>query len=154
MSLDELAGMEVLARRVRNELAAAGLPVIPDVNPVLAGGAEVEVDRGRDMSGDVFVEWFASPRLRECTSRAFSLWQLDDPLLRHSSQIAAAMMQAMAAILTSAGFTIEDANYEYRSHQLRVLSGPCPRVRPMWSLRDDELAIPGWKTASPGEDAS
>jgi hypothetical protein len=39
---------------------------------------------------------------------------LDDPLLRHSSQIAAAMMQAMGAILTSAGFTVEEANDEYR----------------------------------------
>jgi hypothetical protein len=102
----------------------------------------------------VFVGWSASPRLRECTGRAFSLRQLDDPLLRHSSQIAAAMMQAMAAILTSAGFTVEDANYEYRSHQLRVVSGPAPGVPPMWSLREDELAMPGWKTASPGEDAS
>jgi hypothetical protein len=154
MSPDELAGMEVLARWVRNELAAAGLPVIPDVNPVLAGGAEVEVDPGRDVSGGVFVGWSASPRLRECAGRTFSLRQLNDPLLRHSSQIAAAMTQAMAAILTSAGFTVEDANDEYRSDQLRVVSGPAPGVPPMWSLREDELTMPGWKTASPGEDVS
>jgi hypothetical protein len=43
----------------------------------------------------------------------------DDSLLRHSSQVAAATMQAMATILTSAGFTVEDANDEHRSHRLR-----------------------------------
>jgi hypothetical protein len=89
ISGDELAGIEALARRVRNELAAAGLPVVPDVDPVLAGGAMVEVDDGADMAGGVFAGWSASPRLRECTSRAFGLRMLDDPLLRHSSQIAA-----------------------------------------------------------------
>jgi hypothetical protein len=63
------------------------------------------------------------------------------------------MMQAMAAILTSAGFTVKDANDEYRPHQLRVVSGPVPGALPMWSLRDDEVATPGWKATSPGEDA-
>jgi hypothetical protein len=154
MSADELAGMETLAQRVRNELAAAGLPVVPGVNPVLAGGAEVEVDDGADMAGGVFAGWFASPRLRECTSRAFRLRMLDDPLLRHSSQIETAMMQAMAAILSSAGFTVVEANDEYRPHQLRVVSGPAPGVPPLWSLRDDEVAMPGWEDTSPGEDAS
>src|SRR5579863_5602653 len=111
ISGDELAGMEALACRVRNELAAAGLPVlVPGLDPVLAAGAEVEVDDGADAAGGVFAGWSASPRLRECASRAFRLRLLDDPLLRHSSQIAAAMMQAMATILTSAGFTVEDAD--------------------------------------------
>jgi hypothetical protein len=154
MSGDELAGMEALALRVRNELAAAGLPVVPDLNPVLAGGAVVEVDDGADMAAGVFAGWSASPRLRECTSHAFGLRLLDDPLLRHSSQIAAAMMQAMAAILTSAGFTVEDANNEYRPHELRVVSGPAAGVPPMWSLRDDEVAMPGWEDTSPGEGPS
>jgi|SRR5215469_12261983 len=146
VSADELAGMEALARRVRNELATAGLPVpAPGLNPVLAGGAEVTVDPGADTAGGVFAGWAASPRLQECTSRALRLRLLDDPLLRHASQIAAAMMQAMATILTSAGFTVEAANDEYRPHQLRVKDGPAPGEPPPWSLRDDELAMPGWK---------
>ncbi|XUL85585.1 hypothetical protein ACQ86D_01900 [Streptomyces galilaeus] len=62
----------------------------------------------------------SGPRQRECASRAFRLRLLDDPVLCHSSAIAAAMMQAMAAILASAGFAVEDAHDEYRSHQLRV----------------------------------
>jgi hypothetical protein len=155
MSGDELAGMEALALRVRNELAAAGLPVLaPGLYLVLAGGAEVEVDDGADRAGGVFAGWSASPRLRECASRALRLRLLDDPPLWYSSQIAAAMMQAMAAILTSAGFTVEDANDEYRPHRLRVVSGPTPGLPPMWSLRDDELSMPGWQAASPAEDAS
>jgi hypothetical protein len=155
VSADELAAREGLASRVRNELAAAGLPVLARaLNPVLAGGADVMVDNGADTAGGVFVDWSASPRLQECTSRALRLRLLDDPLLRHSSQVAAAMMQAMATILTSAGFTAEDANDEYRPHQLRVVNGPAPGTPPMWSLRDDELAMPGWKASGPGEDPS
>jgi hypothetical protein len=155
VSADELAGMEALACRVRNELAAAGLPVLPPgMNPVLAGGAEVMVDGGADMAGGVFAGWSASPRLRACTSRAFRLRLLDDPLLRHSSEIAAAMMQAMAAILTSAGFTVEDANDEYRPHQLRVIDGPAQGIPPMWSLRDEEVTMPAWKTSDPREGTS
>ena len=154
VSADKLAGMEALARRVRNELAAAGLPVpASGLNPVLAAGAEVMVDDGADTAGGVFAGWSTSPRLHECTRRALRLRLLDDPLLRHSSQIAAAMMQAMAAILTSAGFTVEDANDEYRPYQLRVVNGP-QAMPPMWSLRDEELTMPGWRTTNPGESAS
>jgi hypothetical protein len=58
-------GFSSLYPRVRDELAAAGLPVpAPGLNPVLAGGAEVMVDGGADMAGGVFVRWSASPRLR------------------------------------------------------------------------------------------
>jgi hypothetical protein len=134
VSADELAGLQTLARRVRSELAAAGLPVPARIDPVLAGGAQVLVDDGADPAGGVFVRWRASPRLRECTSRAFRLRQLDDPLLRHSAEIKAAMMRAMAAILTSAGFTVQDADDNYRSYQLRVVAGPAPGVPPMWAL--------------------
>jgi hypothetical protein len=146
VSAEERAGMERLASRVRNELAAAGLPVItPGLDPVLACGAEVDIDDGDDAAGGVFVGWLPSPRVRASTSRAFRLRQLDDPLLRHSSAITAAMMQAMDAILTSAGFTIEDANDDYRTHQLRVTDGPALGTAPTWALRDDEATMPGWQ---------
>src|SRR5260370_31853434 len=107
VSADELAAIEALALRVRNELATAGLPVLaPGLHPVLAAGAEVMTDAGADPAGGVFAGWYASPRLQECTSRALRLRRLDDPLLRHSSQTASAMMQAMPTILTAAGFTV------------------------------------------------
>jgi hypothetical protein len=155
VSAEELAGMEKLARRVRTELAAAGLPVpAPGLSPVLAGGAEVEVDDGADTAGVVFVRWTASPRLQACTSRALRLRRLDDPLLRHSAQIAAAMMQAMAAILTSAGFTVQDAHDDYRPYELRVAAGPTPDVPPIWSLRGDEVAMADQQARDPDEGAS
>jgi hypothetical protein len=149
---EERAGMETLAWRVRNELAAAGLPVLaPGMDSALIGGAEVSVDDGADAGGGVFVGWSASPRLRACTSRTFGLKLLDDPLLRHSSVVGAAMMQAMMTVLASAGYTVEDANDEYRSHELRVVRGPGPGVPPMWAVRDEELAMPGWETGHPGQ---
>ncbi|MEU5609736.1 hypothetical protein AB0H03_13555 [Streptomyces sparsogenes] len=153
VSAEEAERQEALASRVRNELTAAGLPVLtPGLDRVLASGAEVEVDDGADAAGGVYVGWLTSPRLRECTRRAFRLRLLSDPLLRHSSEIAAAMMKSMAAILASAGFTVEDANDEYRSHQLRVTDGPA-QAAPMWTLRDEEVAMSGWPAASPGDSA-
>ncbi|MFB6977590.1 hypothetical protein [Streptomyces scopuliridis] len=147
---EEAASLESLARKVRNELAAAGLPVLASgLNPVLAGGAEVDVDEGADAAGGVFVAWRASPRLRDCASRAFRLKQLDDPALWHSSAVGAAMMQAMAAILASAGFSVEDARDEYRPQQLRVLASPPSGQQPVWQRRDDELAMPGWSQDGP-----
>ncbi|MEV0736698.1 hypothetical protein AB0I51_12160 [Streptomyces sp. NPDC050549] len=118
----------------------------PDLDRVLASGAEVEVDDGADAPDGVYVGWLISPRLRERAGRAFRLRLLDDPVLCHSSEIAAAMMQAMAAILASAGFAVEDANDEYRSHQLRVTDEPAQAV-PMWTLRDEEATMPGRQPA-------
>ncbi|MFD8133591.1 hypothetical protein [Streptomyces mirabilis] len=121
---EESAALESLAWKVRNELAAAGLPVLASgMNPVLTGGAG----------------------LRACASRAFRLKQLDEPVLRHSSAVGAAMTEAMAQVLASAGFSVEDARDEYRPQQLRVLAGPPSGQQPVWQLRDDELALPGWQ---------
>ncbi|GAA2371372.1 hypothetical protein [Streptomyces cuspidosporus] len=151
VSAEESAALEALAGKVRNELAAAGLPVLaPGLDPVLAGGAEVDIDDGADAAGGVFVAWQASPRLRARARRAFGLKQLDEPVLRHSSAVGAAMMQAMAAVLASAGFSVEDAPDEYRPQQLRVLAGPSSKQQPVWSLRDDGLALPGWHDAPVG----
>ncbi|MFE4535225.1 hypothetical protein ACFRKB_09100 [Streptomyces scopuliridis] len=150
VSAEEAASLESLAWKVRNELAAAGLPVFASgLMPVLAGGAEVDIDEGADAAGGVFVAWQASPRLRDCAVRAFGLKQLDDPVLWHSSAVRAAMMQAMAAILASAGFSIEDARDEYRPQQLRVLASPPSGQRPVWLHRDDDLAMPGWSHDDP-----
>ena len=79
LGAEESTALQKLARRVRDELAAAGLPVVaPELDPVLAGGAEVDIDDGDDAAGGVFVGWQSSPRLRACTSRAFRLKQLDE----------------------------------------------------------------------------
>jgi hypothetical protein len=96
--------MEALALRVRNELAAAGLPVLaPGVNRILVSGAEVEVDGGADAASGIFVGWSASPRLRECAVRAFRLRLLDDPLLRHSSQVGAQWCKPWGVMVKTVG---------------------------------------------------
>jgi hypothetical protein len=64
------------------------------------------------------------------------------------------MMQAMTTILTSAGFTIQDAHDDYRPYELRVATGPSPDVPPIWSLRGDEVAMAGQQARDPDEGAS
>jgi hypothetical protein len=64
------------------------------------------------------------------------------------------MMQAMAAILTSAGSTVQDADDDYRPYHLRVVDGPAPDVPPIWSLRDDEVAMADQDASDPDQDAS
>ncbi|MFI6408492.1 hypothetical protein [Streptomyces sp. NPDC050548] len=108
-----------------------------------------EVDDGSGAAYGVHVGRLISPRLRERASRAFRLRLLDGPVLCHSSEIAAAMMmKAVAAIPASAGFAVEDAKDEYRSHQLRVTVGPAQAV-PVGALRDDEVTVPGRQAAGP-----
>jgi hypothetical protein len=60
----------------------------------------------------------------------------------------------MAAILTAAGFTIQDANDDYRPYELRVADGPAPGVPPIWSLRDEEVAMAGQEAADPDQRTS
>ncbi|MGW6706429.1 hypothetical protein ACWGDE_16250 [Streptomyces sp. NPDC054956] len=152
VTTEELKAMETLARRVRNELAAAGLPVLaPDLDSSFSGGAEVDIDDGADSAGGVFVSWAAAPSLRASTSRTFRAWQRSDPQLqqpdepvlrrmRHSSEIDAAMMGAMAAILASAGYTTQDAQDSYRPHHLRVTAGPASGSTPLWAPHDEEAS--------------
>ncbi|MET7476890.1 hypothetical protein ABZT17_21305 [Streptomyces sp. NPDC005648] len=148
VSAEESAALEALACKVRNELAAAGLPVIaPGLDPALTGGAEVDIDDGADAAGGVYVAWQPSSRLRACASRAFRLKQLNEPVLAHSSAVGVALMHAMSAVLTSAGFRVEETRDEYRPHQLRILNGPPPGQPPVWSFRDDELTLSGWQDA-------
>ena len=149
---EELAGREALAGQVRRELVAAGLPVVAEgLGSELASGAEVEVDPVDDAAGGVYIVWQESPRLRHCALRAFRLRQLDEPVLQHSYAIGAAMMEAIATILASAGFSVEDARNEYRPQQMRVLAAPPSGRQPTWQLRGDELTLPGWPQGATGD---
>ncbi|MER6678958.1 hypothetical protein [Streptomyces sp. NPDC000983] len=61
--------LEQLAQRVRDELAAAGLPLVtPGLSPELAVGAEVRADMwNHHFHGEepeVVVSWKVSPQLR------------------------------------------------------------------------------------------
>lgn len=63
-------------------------------------------------------------------------------------------MQAMAAILTAAGFTIQDANDDYCPYELQVTDGPAPGAPPIWSLRDEKVATVGQEAADPDQRTS
>ncbi|MFD9451555.1 hypothetical protein ACFWBC_00335 [Streptomyces sp. NPDC059985] len=111
---EEAARQEALATSARNEPAAAGLPLLaPDLRPVPAGGAYVDVDPGADAAGGVRAR-ADEPRLRECALRAHRRLQPSDdvPAMRHCDAVEVAMMGAMTALLTSAGCTVEDPQDE------------------------------------------
>lgn len=150
-------GTEVLAERVaarvRDELVAAGLPVVvPGLNPVLSQGVEVIVDPFDDDAGGVSVAWRSSPRLQSCVLRAVRLNLLDDPAFAHQRVVLEAMLAAVTAILESAGFTVRDSLNDYAPFTLEVLAGP--GGDPSWGLREEEVAVPGRSTdgrgSSPG----
>ncbi|MGO1055720.1 hypothetical protein [Crossiella sp. CA198] len=147
---EELGRREFLAVCVRDELAAAGLPVVPktlasDLHP----GAEVSVDPGQDSAGGVHVEWTASPRLSHVGRRAVTSGQMDHPVIGHSFRIGEAMAEAMTAVLRSAGYTVQPSRDEYRISGIQVTAGPPLGSEPVWALTDEELRI----TASPANQA-
>ncbi|WP_326615251.1 hypothetical protein OG949_40885 (plasmid) [Streptomyces scopuliridis] len=144
-----LAERERIAARVRDELMAAGLPVVaPGLNPVLSQGVEVTVDPFDDDVGGVSVAWRSSPRLRSCVLRAVKLNLLDDPAFAHQRVVLEAMLPAITAILVSAGFTVRDSLNDHAPFTLEVLAGP--GGSPSWGLREEEVAVSGWSGSSPG----
>lgn len=95
---------------VREELVAAGLPVVqPEREDRSVGGASVIDDS--DNSG-VWVDWIVSGALSDASVRAMAAgaWQRDGssmhPAIRHSGTVKFTMRDAMAAILTEAGFDV------------------------------------------------
>ncbi|WHT19713.1 hypothetical protein N8J89_01065 [Crossiella sp. CA-258035] len=150
---EELARREFLAVCVRDELAAAGLAVVPRTfSGDLYPGAEVSVDPGRDEIGGVHVDWVVSPRLRACARRAVNSGRLDDPAIGYSYRVGEAMVAAMTAILREAGYTVQPSRDEYRIGELQVTAGPGPEVTPVWALTDEELR-PGASPANQADSA-
>ncbi|MFG1808270.1 hypothetical protein [Streptomyces sp. NPDC049040] len=148
-----LAERERIAARVRDELVAAGLPVVaPGLNPVLAQGVEVTVDPFDDAAGGVSVGWKSSPRLQSCVLRAVKHSLLDDPALAHQQVVLEAMLAAITAILGSAGFTVRDSLNDYAPFTLEVPAGP--GGSPSWGPREEEVAVSGWSGSSAGESES
>lgn len=147
---EALNRLQFLAACARDELAAAGLPIVPTgMDTCLVGGVEVVIDQGKDTGGGVFAGWVVGPRLSSCVRHAVCANEMSAPVLEYARTIKDTMSRAMAAILTAAGFTVEDANDEYRTQQLRVVSGHDKGVAPLWALRDDELELWGWKRDNP-----
>ncbi|MFJ7216675.1 hypothetical protein [Amycolatopsis sp. NPDC098790] len=131
--------LEVLATRVRQELAAAGLPVIPGDQPVPVGlaGAVVKLDV-LDPRG-VLVDWRAHAVLLDASQDAWA----EDPLRERGEceaigalvvTIDAAMAEAMRKILTTAGFEVTGSGNDYVPDQLLVTRCLAPSP---WQARRD-----------------
>lgn len=147
-----LAERERIAARVRDELAAAGLPVMaPGLNRALSQGVEVNVDPFDDDAGGVSVSWSSSPRLENCVLHAARYTLLDDPVLAHQQVVLEAMLAAITAILTSAGFTVRDSRNDYAPFTVDVPAGP--GGSPSWALRAEEVTVPGRSADAGGASA-
>ncbi|MET9920021.1 hypothetical protein ABZZ04_23435 [Streptomyces sp. NPDC006435] len=134
-----VAERERIAARVRDELVAAGLPVVvPGLYPGLSQGAEVTVDGFDDDAGGVSVGWRSSPRLESRVLRAAELNLPDDPALLHQQVVMEAMLSAITAILVSAGFTVCENPNDYAPFTVSVPTGPDDG--PSWGTRKEETA--------------
>ncbi|MER7107912.1 hypothetical protein [Streptomyces sp. NPDC000229] len=125
---------QALASRVRDELAAAGLPLaVPHmtVDERFRVGADVFVEEEDDVAY-VFVAWRTHHALADASSGALLRGDLAHRAVLHHGKACRAMRDAMAEVLGSAGFVVEHADdvNEYRPLELRITSGPEPYVSP------------------------
>ncbi|MER5498695.1 hypothetical protein ABT096_16090 [Streptomyces sp. NPDC002561] len=140
-SSETLAERERIAARARDELVAAGLPVVvPGLYPGLSQGVEVTVDGFDDDAGGVCVGWRSSPRLENRVLRAAEFNLPDDPALVHQQVVMEAMLSAITAILVSAGFTVRENLNDYAPFTVAVPTGPSGG--PSWATRKEEMAPP------------
>jgi hypothetical protein len=118
-----LAERAELARAVRGDLAAAGLPLAPqDVGPEFAVGARVDVDPlDDDSGGGVVVAWSAHFVLVAAAMDALSEGRgADDPCIQLCGTAAKAMQDAIAEILSVAGYTVQKDWDDMQPFQLLV----------------------------------
>ncbi|MFI7675215.1 hypothetical protein [Actinophytocola sp. NPDC049390] len=107
----DLADDEVLRRRhtlaanVRDDLSAAGLPIVAE-SATLGTGVLVEVDPLDDESGGVIVDWTTHFMLRSAATDALSAGHRDHPAIRYSGTVSKIMHDAVADILETAGYTL------------------------------------------------
>ncbi len=135
-----LAKRAELARAVRDDLAAAGLPLAPqDVDPAFAVGASVDVDPLDDESGGgVVVAWTAHVVLLGAALDALSEGRgADDPCIQLAGTAEKAMQDAIAEILSVAGYTVEKDSDDLQPFHLLVTER---RVTASWRDRLDAQA--------------
>ncbi|TDC55723.1 hypothetical protein E1281_11145 [Actinomadura sp. KC345] len=121
---DTMARRAELARAVRDDLSAAGLPVVPeDADPSVSAGARVTVDPLNDEAGGVFVHWGVRYVLRSAAMDALvGGGGPGDACIRLSGGTSNAMQDAIAEILTIAGYDVQKDANDMAPYQLAVLS--------------------------------
>jgi hypothetical protein len=129
--------LDVLATTVREELMAAGLPVLAGNDPIGSVGAVVHADVP-ELRG-VTVDWQEHTVFWDASQEAWA----EDPhqegaecaaFGRLAGAIGEAMAEAMRKILTAAGLEVADSGNDYAPHQLLVTR--C-LARSPWQVRRD-----------------
>ena len=137
-----LAERERIAARVRDELTAAGLVVVPQTTNTmmwLRQGAEVTVDD--DDAGGVVIGWECHPVLRDRAQQVFIQKRYDDPGFLHHGAAQQAMLTAMTKILTSAGFTVVDNPDDMNPLTLSVQAAPTPNAPLTWEPLQESASL-------------
>ncbi|MFD6636111.1 hypothetical protein ACFWDN_09840 [Micromonospora chalcea] len=132
MAVSQPTAPNALAEAVRQELIAAGLPVLPWQPREALHSTGVSIE-GSEHDPGVWIDWVVSGVLRDAALRALEAGAYRrggsemHPAIRHSSTVKFAMMAAIAEILEAAGYRVERDADDYRPGELLVLeqqSGP------------------------------
>src|SRR5690349_15866516 len=111
---ETLAKRRALAVEVLNDLTVAGLPALLGTDQGtshLTPGAHVSVDPFADTAGGVYVAWATHFALRSAAMDALSEGREDDQAITLVGTAAKAMQDAIAEILTAAGYqVVKDAD--------------------------------------------
>ncbi|MEU9452099.1 hypothetical protein [Streptomyces sp. NPDC048277] len=113
-SPDVIAARNVLADKVCRELERGGLPVhrgdVEGDSSHEASGTCVHVDPS--ISGGVFAEWCTGEDLRDAAVEILERGDFSSipPALRHHETVVQCMAAALAGILASAGFEVQEAD--------------------------------------------
>ena len=114
---DELH-LEWLATRIRGDLAAAGLPIVDelDVTGTMAGvEVQTDVDEG------IHVSWRSHFVVTTVARHEHARLQKDGPGARFDEQVCIAMRAAMATILRASGYVFDENYYgDYTGYALWI----------------------------------
>ena len=117
---EQLESRRRLSQQVRNELAGAGLPVMSDVDPTLSYGVFTELDLRAPEDDAVYVSWQPHHLLGSAAMAQLGRGGGQSAVMSHFGAVVDAMTDAIAAILRSAGFQVEQME---ESPELRVTAG-------------------------------
>ncbi|WP_157745836.1 hypothetical protein [Micromonospora purpureochromogenes] len=124
MSSSQPVGPNALADAVRDELVAAGLPVLPwEPSEVRGTGVSILADAD---DPEVWIGWVESEAMRNAAITALQAGAYRPggsevhPALRHSSTVTSAMLAAIAEILVAVGFHVETDADDMRPSELLV----------------------------------
>jgi hypothetical protein len=108
-----------LADHARVTLIAAGIPAFDSEDSSPRGGAEIEIDTGDEVGG-VYISWAFSRELTDEISGYLLSNQLPHPTIKYTGKVAAAMRDAIVAILNAAGLSASAAEDDMRTYAVSL----------------------------------